>query len=248
MPVADSTEPEDTTSGRGSGGLLRWLPIAVLAAGAVLALIFAGDYLGFAALSENREALTAFRDANFALTMAAYVAIYIIAVAFSVPGAVWLTIGAGFLFGTALATGLTVVSATAGAILIFLAARSSLGAYLHEKAGAWLARIEAGFRDGEVSYLLIMRLVPAIPFFVANLAPAFLDVRLRTFAWTTFVGIIPGTAVYASIGAGLGGLLDGGGEPDLGVIFTPSILGPLLGLAVLSALPLVLSRFGGRKP
>lgn len=226
-------------------GPARWLPIALIGVGALVAFFYGRDYLSFDALSENRDALTGFRDRNFPLTVAIYMGLYVIAVAFSVPGAVWLTIAGGFLFGTALATSATVVAATLGAMLIFCAARSSLGAVLHEKAGRWLTRIEAGFRDGEVSYLLIMRLVPAVPFFIANLAPAFLGVRLRTFAWTTLVGIIPGTAVYASVGAGLGSVLDMGGEPDLGVIFTPGVLGPLLGLAALSALPLVLRKLRG---
>ena len=225
----------------------RWLPITLIAIGAILAALFFRDWLSFEALAENRAVLADFRDRHFGLAVLVYVTVYVGAVALSVPGAVWLTIGAGFLFGTAAATALTVCAATAGAVLIFLAARSTLGSLLRKRAGGWLARVEAGFREGEVSYLLIMRLLPAIPFFVANLAPAFLGVRLRTFVWTTFVGIIPGTAVYASVGAGLGALLDRGETPDLGVIFTPGILGPLLGLAGLSALPLVVRKIRGRR-
>jgi uncharacterized membrane protein YdjX (TVP38/TMEM64 family) len=245
MPASRQMDPEAPR--RTCSGLARWLPITVIAAGAGLALIFGGEYLRFQTLAENRDALLAFREAHFALAVAVYMAIYVAAVAFSLPGAVWLTIGAGFLFGTALATALTVVSATAGAVLIFLAARSSLGNALRARAGGWLGRIERGFRRGETSYLLIMRLVPAVPFFVANLAPAFLGVRLGTFAWTTFVGIVPGTAVYASVGAGLGALLDRGERPDLGIIFTPAVLGPLLGLAALSALPVVVRFWRGRR-
>ncbi|MEM8761440.1 MAG: VTT domain-containing protein, partial [Pseudomonadota bacterium] len=138
---------------------------------------------------------------------------------------------------------LSVTGATIGAILIFLAARTSLGETLKEKAGGWLTKIEQGFQEGAVSYLLIMRLVPAIPFFIANLAPAFLGVPLRTFAWTTFVGIIPGAAVYSSIGSGVGALIDKGETPDLGIIFSPEVLGPLVGLALLAALPVIIKRF-----
>ncbi len=104
--------------------------------------------------------------------------------------------------------------------------------------------MEDGFRAGEVSYLLIMRLVPAVPFFIANLAPAFLGARTFTFLWTTLLGIIPGTLVFISIGAGLEEQLSRGEAPDLGVIFEWHILGPLLGLAALSALPLILKSFG----
>jgi uncharacterized membrane protein YdjX (TVP38/TMEM64 family) len=225
---------------------LRFLPIAALAVGAVLAYFLAGDYLSLEAVSENREALVGWRDRNLLNASLAFVAIYIVAVAFSVPGAIWLTLGGGFLFGTALAAGLTVISATIGATLIFLAARSSLGAVLHERAGPWLKRVDAEVARGEISFLLVMRLIPVIPFFIANLAPAFVNVRLGNFIWTTFVGIAPATAVVSSVGAGLGEVLDRGGEPDIGVIFAPHILLPLLGLAALAALPVVLRKLRGR--
>jgi uncharacterized membrane protein YdjX (TVP38/TMEM64 family) len=225
---------------------LRFLPIAALAAGAVLAYFLAGDYLSLETVSENREALVGWRDRNLLTASVAYVAIYIVAVAFSVPGAIWLTMAGGFLFGTVLAAGLTVISATIGATLIFLAARSSLGAVLHERAGPWLKRIDDEVARGEISFLLVMRLIPIIPFFIANLAPAFVNVRLGNFIWTTLVGIAPATAVVSSVGAGLGEVLDQGGEPDIGVIFAPHILLPLLGLAVLAALPVVLRKLRGR--
>ena len=163
---------------------------------------------------------------------------------FSIPGATWLTLIGGFLFGTWLGAALVVPAATLGAVLIFLAARTALGDSLRQRAGKWIDPMEKGFREGEISYLLIMRLVPAVPFFVANLAPAFFGARLWTYVWTTFVGIIPGTVVYISIGAGLGEQLARGEAPDLGVITQPHVLGPLLGLAVLASLPLVLKKLG----
>ncbi len=129
---------------------------------------------------------------------------------------------------------------------VFFAARSSLGAVLHERAGPWLKRVDAEVARGEISFLLVMRLIPVIPFFVANLAPAFVNVRLGNCIWTTFVGIAPATAVVSSVGAGLGEVLDRGGEPDIGVIFAPHILLPLLGLAMLAALPVVLRKLRGR--
>ncbi|MEO1459865.1 MAG: TVP38/TMEM64 family protein [Pseudomonadota bacterium] len=232
--------------GGAKAGLARFLPIALIALGAGTAIFFAQDLLSFSTLAENRDALNVWRDENFAFSMLVFVAAYAVATAFSVPGAIWFTITGGFLFGTVLGTALSVTGATIGATLVFLAARTSLGEVLKAKAGKWLERVEAGFREGEVSYLLIMRLVPAIPFFVANLAPAFFGVRLSTFAWTTFVGIIPGGAVYSSIGNGLGAIIDEGGTPDLGIIFSPDVLGPLLGLAFLAALPLLLRKLRGR--
>jgi len=225
---------------------LRFVPISALAVGAVLAYFLAGDYLSLQTVSENRGALVDWRDRNLMSASLAYVAIYIVAVAFSVPGAIWLTMAGGFLFGTVLAAGLTVISATVGATLIFLAARSSLGAVLHERAGPWLKRVDDEVARGEISFLLVMRLIPVIPFFIANLAPAFVKVRLGNFIWTTFVGIAPATVVVSSVGAGLGEVLDRGGEPDIGAIFAPHILLPLLGLAALAALPVVLRKLRGR--
>lgn len=229
-------------------GIGRFLPIIVIAIGAVTAIFFLRDYLSFDALAAHYEDLLAWRDANWSASVLLFVLAYALSVAFSVPGAIWLTLLGGFLFGTMLGTALVVTAATAGAIMVFLAARTALGDVLRERAGAWVARMEDGFRQGELSYLLMMRLIPAVPFFIANIAPAFLGARLWTFAWTTFVGIIPGTLVYISIGAGLGAQLEQGEVPDLGVIFEWHILGPLLGLAALAALPLIVKSLRGREP
>lgn len=230
------------------GKAARWALLAVLLAGAAVAFWLAGDRLNYRELHENYRALEGWRDRNLALAVAAFAGVYIAAVTFSVPGAVWLTLVGGFLFGIPGGAALVVVSATLGATLLFLAARTVLAAPLRALAGGWVGRLERGFRRGEVSFLLVMRLVPAVPFFVANLAPAFLGARPWTFAWTTFVGIIPGTLVYISIGAGLGEQLERGERPDLGVIFQPYVLGPLLGLAALAALPLVLRWTGLTRP
>jgi len=245
MSAHDSIERERTKPAVGAGWL-RFLPITLLALGAVSAFLLAGDLLSLDTIAENRDALIDWRDRNLLLACAGYALVYIVSVAFSVPGAIWLTMAGGFLFGTAFAAGLTVVSATIGATLIFLAARSSLGAALHRRAGPWLGRVDAEVRQGEVSFMLVMRLIPVIPFFIANLAPAFVEVRLFTFVWTTLVGIAPATVVISSVGAGLGEVLDRGGEPDVGVIFEPHVLGPLLGLAALAALPVVIRKLRGR--
>ena len=218
----------------------RFGPIVLIALIAAVGLVFFRDYLGFSALAEHYGTLTAWRDQNYALALAVFMIVYIVAVAVSLPGAVWLSIGGGFLFGTVVGSIAVVIAATIGATLVFMAARTALGDTLRSAADGWLSRMERGFRKGEVSYLLIMRLVPVVPFFIANIAPAFLGARLGTFVWTTFVGIIPGAVVYLSIGAGLGEQLGRGEAPDLGVIFEWHVLGPLLGLAALSSLPLFL--------
>ena len=103
--------------------------------------------------------------------------------------------------------------------------------------------MEAGFQKNAFSYLMVLRLVPLFPFFLVNLAPAFLGVKLRTFMVATFFGIIPGTFVFASVGNGLGAIFDEGGEPNLGIIFQPEVLGPILALAALSLVPVIYKRF-----
>lgn len=222
----------------------RLLPIAII--GGVLAGLWlsgAKDYLSFSALQEFQGTLRGWASANRVLAPLTLMLIYAIGTAVSVPGMVWVTLAAGFLFGTVLGTLTVVVGATVGAVLIFLAARYALADVLRAKVGKWLERIDKGMQGGQVSYLLTMRLIPIIPFWLANLAPAFLDVKTRTFAWTTFVGIIPVVAVYCSVGAGVGALLDAGEEPDLmGVLLNPKVILPLAALIGLSILPIVLNK------
>jgi len=246
------TDTTAETPRPGRRRLRRILPILVIVAGAALGLAFFGDLLTFETLRANREALLAWRDANYVLAAAVYVAVYAAVVAFSLPGGLVMTLTGGFLFGLVAGASLTVVAATLGATCIFLAARVGFGDALYARLKArggegTLARIERGLRENEVSYLLLMRLVPAIPFFVANLAPAFLGVGLRTFVLTTFFGIMPGTVVYTWIGAGLGEVFARGENPDLSLIYDPMSLGPILGLAALAALPIVVRAVRGRR-
>ncbi|TVQ58281.1 MAG: TVP38/TMEM64 family protein [Rhodobacteraceae bacterium] len=219
--------------------LRRAAPLAAIVAGAVLAGALFADQLSFAALERNREALLAWRDRNYAVAALSYVGVYALSVTFSVPGALWLTLAGGFLFGVVFGAAFAVTGATIGAVAIFLAAKHGLGDALRARAGGWVKRMERGFAENQVGVMLAMRLVPVMPFFVANLVPAFLGARTWTYVWTTFVGIIPGGAVYASVGAGLGEVFARGERPDLGVIFEWPVLGPLLGLAALALLPTV---------
>jgi uncharacterized membrane protein YdjX (TVP38/TMEM64 family) len=136
-----------------------------------------------------------------------------------------------------------VIAATIGATLLFLAARTALGDVLRAKAGPGLRKLEDGFKRDALSYLLVLRLVPAFPFFLVNLAPAFLGVSLRTYLIGTFFGIMPGTFVFASVGAGLGAVFDRGERPDLSIILSPPVLLPLLALAALALVPVIWNRF-----
>ena len=227
----------------------RLLPLAVVAGGFVAFFAFGwNEYLSFETLREHRQALLAWRQDHYAVAALSFVAIYVLVVAFSLPGAVWMTIGGGFVFGAASAAVYVVAAATIGAAAIFLAARYALGDMLRAKAGPAMRRMEAGFRENALSYLLVLRLVPLFPFWLVNLVPAFLGVPLRTFVIGTFVGIIPGSVVYCLVGNGLGAVFDSGETPDLGIIFEPEILAPIIGLAVLSVVPVVYKRLRRAKP
>lgn len=235
----------DTALPPARNGLAAKLPFLAILAVAALGAFLLRDQLTFDALAANRESLLAFRDANYALAVAAFIAAYVAIVAFSLPGATIATLTGGFLFGTFPGVLFNVAAATLGAVAIFTAARSGFGARFSarlEGQGGAVARLQQGLRENEWSVLLMMRLVPAVPFFLANLIPAFLGVSTFRFALTTFLGIIPGGLVFTSVGAGLGQVFAAGGTPDLGVIFEPHILLPILGLAALSALPMVLKR------
>ena len=232
----------------GESGLRRWLPLVVV--GVVFLVVIAFDlhrYFGFEALREHRQALLELVARAPVGTALAFVAAYALATAISVPGAFVFTLAGGFLFGTWLGGLLSVTGATLGAIAIFLIAKTSIGAVLHDKAGPWLTRMEAGFAENAWNYLLVLRLVPIFPFWLVNLVPALLGVPLATYAITTFIGIIPGGFVYASVGNGLGAVFEQGGEPDLGIISEPEIILPILGLALLALIPVAYRYRGSRK-
>lgn len=222
----------------------RLIPLALIALAAGIGFYFR-DLFSFQTLADNREALIAWRDGSYFLAAAVFMLAYIAVVAFSLPGALIMTLSGGFLFGLFPGALFVVAAASIGAIAIFLAAKTGLGDTLHAKlhaasSGGMMGRLEKGLHENEISYLFLMRLVPAIPFFVANLAPAFLGVKLRNYALTTFFGIMPGSVVYTWVGSGLGEVFARGETPNLGIFFEWQILGPILGLCALSALPIVL--------
>ena len=225
-------------------GLRRYLPVALVFL--AFTVFFVGgfqDLLSFKTLAENRTQLVEWTAQNQILAVAAYMAVYVLVVGLSLPGGTVLTLAGGFVFGGVMAGMYVVVAATVGAILIFLGARYAFADLCHARAGTSMAKMEAGFHANAFSYLLFLRLVPVFPFWLVNLVPALLDVRLSTYAAATLLGIIPGTFVYAYVGAGLGQVFEAGGTPDLGVIFQPEVLLPILGLAVLSLVPVAIKAF-----
>jgi uncharacterized membrane protein YdjX (TVP38/TMEM64 family) len=242
--MTDAVTQTDKTS------FARFLPLVAVALGAGLGWWLFRDTLSFAALAENREALIAFRDANYTATVLAFIAVYALIVAFSLPGATIATLTGGFLFATFPGALFNIVAATLGATAIFLAAKTSVGERLGarlEGSEGMVKRIKDGIDANQWSMLFLIRLVPVVPFFVANLVPAFLEVPLRRYVVSTFFGIMPGAVVYTSVGAGLGEVFARGETPNLGIIFEPHVLLPILGLAVLALLPVALKVVRGTR-
>lgn len=227
----------------------RFVPIAILGIGLAVALYFdIHKLLSFDVIGENYTDLKAYIDNQYILSLLLFSLAYILAVAFSVPGASILSLLYGALLGTLVAGSLIVVSATIGATMIFLAAKYAFQDTLKRRAGPWLTKMQAGFNENAVSYMMFLRLVPAFPFFVVNLVPAFLGVSLPVYVVTTFIGIIPGTFVYASIGSGIGYIIEQGRTPDLSVLSSPEILLPLAALGLLALVPIAYKKIKGKPP
>ncbi len=234
-----------SASGSPSRSLLRRAaPLIVIAA--ALAGFFAlglHRYFTLDALRDNREALRDWVAGEPLRAMAIFAAAYAAAVAISFPGASILTIFGGFLFGLWPGTPLIVFAATLGATIIFMASKTALGDMLSKKAGGFAARMEKGFREGELSYMFILRLAPVFPFWAVNIGAGLMGVSLRNFLIGTFFGIIPGSFVYASIGAAAGAAFDAGKDISLtGVLLKPETLTPIIGLIVLALIPVFLKR------
>ncbi len=224
--------------------LKRYAPLLLIAL-ALAGFFASGLYkkVSLETLQAQHQAIRGFADTHTLLAPLAMLLLYAALVAISFPGAGILTIVCGFMFGALKGTGVVVCGATLGACLVFLAARTAFGASLRERAGPFLSKMQSGFERNAASYMMVLRLTPVFPFWLINIAAPVFRVPLRTFALTTFFGIIPGTFVYASIGAGAGALLAAGKTLDLkGVLLKPEVIIPIVGLALLSLLPIALRK------
>ncbi|HEY7690205.1 MAG TPA: TVP38/TMEM64 family protein [Dongiaceae bacterium] len=220
--------------------------MALLAAIGIAWALGLPDYLSCGALRDNRAWLLSGVHENYLLATALFFLVYVATVALSLPGAAVLTIAGGFLFGILTATLLVVLAGTLGAVVIFTAARTAFAEPLRARVGPWLEKLRREFAAEGFSYLLFLRLVPLFPFFVVNLVPAFLGISLRHYALATLIGIIPGTFVFVSVGAGLGSIFDAGGTCSLENILTPQVLIALIGLALLALLPVAYRKWRQR--
>ncbi len=226
----------------------RIVPLLVLVSG--LTAFFTLDlnrFLSFSALGEHRVALLGWVGANSFLAPAIYMLAYILVVVFSLPGGAVMTISGGFLFGAMAGGVYAVTGASLGAVALFLIAKTSLGDFLLAKAGPAVKKMQAGFEENALSYMFALRLVPLFPFFLVNLAPAFLGVPLRVYFIATFFGIIPGTFVYALVGEGLGRVFEHGETFTLAGVMTLQMILALMGMALLALLPVVYKKIKGKR-
>lgn len=263
--MAKGPAPADTP--QESSPLRRWAPLLILSAFMVMAFALGWHkYLSFKTIGVNFEALKAFIAQNFAVALAAYIAIYIAAVALSLPGGAVLTVAGGLLFGWQTGLPASVVAATTGASILFWIVKSSFGESLASKAGPVLSKFRDGFAENALTYLLFLRLVPVFPFVLVNIAPALLGVPFRTYVIGTLIGIIPGTAAFSFAGAGLGSVVEAqnkiyqtclAGNPenpdvacpymiDKSALITNELLAAFALLGVVSLIPVALKYFRGR--
>ena len=246
------------------GPIRRLLPLLAVVLLAAIAYVAVGHgTLSFEALVNRRVAIATFVTEHRVLAVLCYIGLYMATVALSVPGAAFLTVAGGFLFGLVVGASAAVIGATTGATLIFLAARTALGEPLLRRAGPRAQQLAQGFRDDAFSYLLFLRLVPAFPFFLVNLVPAFASVGLGTFVAATALGVIPAALVYAFAGTGLDSVITAqkiayndclaAGRADCRLafeamdIFTPQLLGALVALGLLALVPVVVRRVRARR-
>jgi uncharacterized membrane protein YdjX (TVP38/TMEM64 family) len=257
------TDPSDRQS-RTRWPLGRWLPLAMLLLVSAVVLGMGWHrHVSFETLVRHHHAIHEFIGANWAAAVVAYAAIYVTVVALALPGGLVMTLIGGVLFGGAVGGAVAVVSATLGAVIIFLIARSAFGEHLVRRAGPRVAKLADGFRAEAFHYLLFLRLVPLFPFFLVNLVPALAGVRLATFVAATFIGIIPAGFAFAYVAAGLDSTIRAQGvsynaclaagrsdcrlEFDIHAAVTPELLAALTALGVVALLPVIVKRLRARR-
>jgi uncharacterized membrane protein YdjX (TVP38/TMEM64 family) len=229
-----------TTATHKKAVFYRWLPLGLIGAGIIIFFYFhLYNYLSFTSIKEHRQLYLNWTHENYWLAVGAFLGLYSIIIAISIPGTIFFTLASGFLFGTWWGSLFVLVGETVGCTLTFLAVKMSLGEWISKKASKWVLKMESEFQKNAFNYIITLRLIPILPFWLVNIAAALLKVRLVTFVSSTFIGIIPLTLIYVSLGHSLGIIFEKNAAPNLEVIFQPHILLPLLGLSVFAMFPVI---------
>jgi uncharacterized membrane protein YdjX (TVP38/TMEM64 family) len=198
---------QDSEQAKGSGRagfLLRYAPLAVLlAAAAAVFGLGLHRYISLEAAIRHSEALDRLVDGNPLAAFAIYVAMYSAAIVFAVPGAVVFTMFGGFLFGAFLGGLGGIIGSTFGGLITVLIGSLSVGASLQNAALPRFQKFAQGFRNGAFGYIVLLRLIPAVPYIAINVASGLFRVPLKTFVAATMIGIAPIAFCFGFIGSGL---------------------------------------------
>jgi uncharacterized membrane protein YdjX (TVP38/TMEM64 family) len=226
----------------------RFAPLAVVVLAAIT-VVGSGalEHLSLAELRASRHVLTAYVQVHPKLSLLAYVGAYLVLVALSMPAPLIMTLTGGFLFGPWIGGLAALTGATSGAVTIFLISRLTVGDALERGVSTRIKALEEGIKKDAFFYLLTLRLMPVTPFWLVNLAAGLLSIRLRTFVLATAIGILPVTLIYAAIGSDLGRIFDRGVSPHLHDLITPELALPLVGLGLLSVLPIIYHQWRARR-
>ncbi len=195
----------------------------------------------FENLVNNKEALKTYVADHYLVAVALFVAFYFISTTFSLPLGLVLSVTGGFLFGSVLGTAFINIGATAGAAALFIGSRYFFGDYFQAKYGANIEALNKELEQNGKSYLLTLRLIPIFPFFLVNLMAGLSTISITTFIWTTALGIIPGSFVYAYAGNQLSSI------QSTNDIVSPSILSALVLLGLLALVPTLYRKLQQRK-
>jgi len=265
MSQFDQGRADEAQAGVPPGALRlrRFVPVGIIVV--AMAAVFATGlhrHISLETLVKHRMAIDGFIAAHGIAAVAGFMAIYVLVVALSIPGGLLLSISGGILFGTILGGIANVISATIGATIVFLVARSACGESLVRRSGPLASKIASGFCADAFSYLLFLRLVPAFPFFLVNLAPALVGVKLSTFVAATAIGVVPATFAFTFLGSGLDSVLAAQGNAyraclasgrtdcslqfDLGMIVTPQLLAAFAALGFIALIPVMVKRLRAR--
>jgi len=224
--------------------LTRIVPLLVIIILGILVWVLdLHHYLSFDRLKQHQKFLESFIAQDRLLSVFLFSILYILIVSVSIPGATFMTLLGGFLFGQWLGTATSVIAATLGASILFISVRMVVPVFFAKKFESRIKKMQVGFQKNAMSYLLFLRLIPLFPFVAVNLAAAFFQIPLRVFVVATFFGIIPGTFIYVAMGVALQEVIQ---QTDItpSLILEPKILWALIGFGVLLILPILYKKIG----